>query len=146
MDNLLFTAPDGAIPEVNSPAYLLPKSLYDNGKSLRDYLCNELGGGFRDYFQQLMGEYYQHWLIHSEQGEYNGKKQALYWFDERHFFCDWEQKKDARATATARKHYKDRSYSGSKSVVMRLQIAEQEKAEPDKADKQRIESKKPTEC
>ncbi|MFT6988016.1 MAG: hypothetical protein ACJAT7_003882, partial [Psychromonas sp.] len=86
------------------------------------------------------------WLIHSEQGEYNGKKQALYWLDERHFFCDWEQKKDARATATAREQYKDRSYSGSKSVVMRLQIVEQEKAEPDKADKQRIESKKPTEC
>jgi hypothetical protein len=144
MDKLLFTAPDGAIPEVNSTAYLLLKSLYENGKSPRDYLCNELGGGFRAYLQQLMGEYYQHWLIHSEQGEYNGKKQAFYWLDERHFSCDWEQDKDARTVA--RKQYKDRSYFGSKNAVMRLQKAEQEKAEADKAYQQRIESKKPTEC
>jgi hypothetical protein len=88
MDNLLFTDPDGAIPEVNSPAYLLLKSLYENGKSPRDYLCHELGDGFRSYLQQLMGGYYQHWLIHSEQDEHNGKKQALYWLEERHFPCD----------------------------------------------------------
>jgi hypothetical protein len=119
MDNLLFTAPGGPIPEVNSPAYLLLKSLYENGKSPRDYLCHELGDGFRSYLQELIGGYYQHWLIHSEQDEHNGKKQALYWLEERHFSCDWEQ-------------YKDSSYYGSKSAVKRLQIAEQEKAEADK--------------
>jgi hypothetical protein len=142
MDNLLFTAPDCAIPEVNSTAYLLLKSLYENGKSPRDDLCNELGGGFRAYIQQLMGEYYQHWLIHSEQGEFNGKKQAFYWLDETHFSCDWELDKDARTIA--RKQYKDRSYYGSKNAVQRLKEAEREKADADIEYLLRIESKKPT--
>ena len=140
----MFTSPDGALPEVNSPAYEFLMILSDASKHSRDYLCSELGGGFRSYLQQLTGGYHQHWLIHSEQGEYNGKKQAFYWLDERHFSCDWEQDKDARTVA--RKQYKDRSYFGSKNAVMRLQKAEQEKAEADKAYQQRIESKKPTEC
>jgi hypothetical protein len=121
MDKLLFTAPDGALPEINSPAYELLTTLSDGKKHPRDHLCNELGGGFRAYLQQLTGEYYQHWLIHTEQREYNGKKQTFYWLDERHFSCDWELDKDARTIA--RKQYKDRSYYGTK----------------------RIESKKPTE-
>tara|TARA_R110002094_G_scaffold54980_1_gene66080 strand:- start:93 stop:527 length:435 start_codon:yes stop_codon:yes gene_type:complete len=144
MDNLLFTAPDGSLPEQNSPAYELLIILADGNKYARDHLCNELGGGFRAYLQQLTGGYYQHWLIHSEQGEYDGKKQAFYWLDERHFSCDWEQDKDARTIA--RKQYKDRSYYGSKNAVQRLKEAEREKADADKEYQQRIESKKPTEC
>ena len=143
MNNLIFTAPDGALPETNSPAYDLLLILSDGNKHPRDYLCNELGGGFRANLQQLMSGYYQHWLIHSEQGEYEGKKQAYYWLDERHFSYDWEQDKDARTIA--RKQYKDRSYYGSKNAVKRLKQAEQEKAEADKEYEQRIESKKPTE-
>jgi hypothetical protein len=143
MNNLIFTAPDGALPETNSPAYDLLLILSDGNKHARDYLCNELGGGFRANLQQLMSGYYQHWLIHSEQGEYEGKKQAYYWLDERHFSYDWEQDKDARTIA--RKQYKDRSYYGSKNAVKRLKQAEQEKAEADKEYEQRIESKKPTE-
>jgi hypothetical protein len=142
MNNLIFTAPDGALPETNSPAYDLLLILSDGNKHARDYLCNELGGGFRANLQQLMSEYYQHWLIHSEQGEYEGKKQAYYWLDDRHFSYDWEQDKDARTIA--RKQYKDRSYYGSKNAVKRLKQAEQEKAEADKEYEQRIESKKPT--
>jgi hypothetical protein len=143
MDNLIFTAPDGALPETNSPAYDLLLILSDGNKHARDYLCNELGGGFRANLQQLMSGYYQHWLIHSEQGEYEGKKQAYYWLDERHFSYDWEQDKDARTIA--RKQYKDRSYYGSRNAVKRLKQAEKEKAEADKEYEQRIESKKPTE-
>ena len=143
MNNLIFTAPDGALPETNSPAYDLLLILSDGNKHARDYLCNELGGGFRANLQQLMSGYYQHWLIHSEQSEYEGKKQAYYWLDERHFSYDWEQDKDARTIA--RKQYKDRSYYGSKNAVKRLKQAEQEKAEADKEYEQRIESKKPTE-
>jgi hypothetical protein len=143
MDNLLFTAPDGALPEQNSPAYELLIILADGNKHARDNLCNELGGGFRSYLQQLTGGYYQHWLIHSEQGECEDRKQAFYWLDESHLSCDWELDKDARTIA--RKQYKDRSYYGSKNAAKRLQIAEQEKAEADKEYQQRIESKKPTE-
>jgi hypothetical protein len=143
MNNLIFTAPDGALPETNSPAYDLLLILSDGNKHARDYLCNELGGGFRANLQQLMSGYYQHWLIHSEQGEYEGKKQAYYWLDERHFSYDWEQDKDARTIA--RKQYKDRSYYGSRNAVKRLKQAEKEKAEADKEYEQRIESKKPTE-
>ena len=84
MDNLLLTAPDGALPEINNPAYELLLILSNGNKHARDQLCNELGGGFRAYLQQLMGGNYQHWLIHTEQGEYDGKKQAFYWLDERH--------------------------------------------------------------
>lgn len=138
MDKLLFTAPDGALPEVNSPAYQLLSLLYGSNKKnklARDFLCDELGGGFRAYLQQLMGEYYQHWLIHTEQGEYNGKKQAFYWLDERHFSWDWEQDKDARTIA--RKQYKDRSYYGSKNTVKRLEQAKQEKAGADREYQQR---------
>jgi hypothetical protein len=143
MNNLIFTAPDGALPETNSPAYDLLLILSDGNKHARDYLCNELGGGFRANLQQLMSGYYQHWLIHSEQGEYEGKKQAYYWLDERHFSYDWEQDKDARTIA--RKQYKDRSYYGSRNAVKRLKQAEKEKAEADKEYEKRIESKKPTE-
>lgn len=142
MDNLLFTAPDGALPETSSPAYLLLQIFADTNKHTRDHLCNELGGAFRAYLQQLTGGYYQHWLIHSEQTDYEGKKQSRYWLDERHFSCDWEQDKDARTIA--RKQYKDRSYYGSKNAVKRLEQAKQEKAEADKEYNQRIESKKPT--
>jgi hypothetical protein len=143
MNNLIFTAPDGALPETNSPAYDLLLILSDGNKHARDYLCNELGGGFRANLQQLMSGYYQHWLIHSEQGEYEGKKQAYYWLDERHFSYNWEQDKDARTIA--RKQYKDRSYYGSRNAVKRLKQAEKEKAEADKEYEKRIESKKPTE-
>jgi len=142
MNNLIFTAPDGALPETNSPAYELLLILSDGTKHARDHLCNELGGGFRANLQQLMSGYYQHWLIQSEQSEYKGKKQAYYWLDERHFSYDWEQDKDARTIA--RKQYKDRSYYGSRNAVKRLKQAEQEKAEADKEYEQRIESKKPT--
>ena len=142
MENLLFTATDGALPEITSPAYELLSILDDGNKHARDRLCTELGGGFRAYLQQLTGEYYQHWLIHTEQGEYNGKKQTFYWLDDRHFSCDWEQDKDARTIA--RKQYKDRSYYGTKSAVKRLEQAKQEKAEADKEYQQRIASKKPT--
>jgi hypothetical protein len=143
MDNLLFSAPDGALPEQNSPAYELLIILGDGNKHARDHLCGELGGGFRAYLQQLTGGYYQHWFIHSEQGEFNNKKQAFYWLDESHLSCDWELDKDARIIA--RKQYKDRSYYGSKSAVMRLKKAEQEKVEADKEYQNRIENKKPTE-
>jgi hypothetical protein len=40
MDNLIFTAPDGALPETNSPAYDLLLILSDGNKHARDYLCN----------------------------------------------------------------------------------------------------------
>lgn len=143
MDNLLFTAPDGALPELNSPAFELLNILADGDKHARDHLCNELGGGFRAYLQQLTGGYYEHWLIHSEQGEFENKKQAFYWLDASHLSCDWELDKDARTIA--RKQYKDRSYYGSKNAVKRLQQAEREKAEADREYQQRIKSKKPTE-
>jgi hypothetical protein len=142
MNSLIFTAPDGTLPKTNSPADDLLLILSDGKKHARDYLCNQLGGGFRANLQQLMSGYYQYWLIHSEQSEYEGKKQAHYWLDERHFYYDWEQDRDARAIA--RKQYKDRSYYGSKNAVKRLKQAEQEKAEADKEYEQRIESKKPT--
>ena len=138
----MFTSSDGGLPEVNSPAYEFLMILSDGSKHFRDYLCNELGGGFRSYLQQLTGGYYQHWLIYTEQGEYNNKKQAFYWLDERHFSCDWELYKDARTIA--RKQYKDRSYYGSKNAVQRLKEAEREKADADKEYRLRIESKNPT--
>jgi hypothetical protein len=143
MDNILFTAPDGALPESNSPAYTLLQIFSDGNKYARDHLCSELGGGFRAYLQQLTGGYYQHWLIHSEKREFKGRKQSFYWLDERHFSCDWEADKDARTIA--RKQYKDRSYYGSKSAVKRFEQAAKEKADADKEYKQRIEAKKPTE-
>ena len=68
MDSLLFTAPNGTLPELSSPDYEFLSILSDRNKHARDHLCNELGGGFRAYLQQLTGEYYQHWLIHTEQG------------------------------------------------------------------------------
>jgi hypothetical protein len=105
-------------------------------------LCNELGGGFRYYLQQLTGEYHQYWLINSEPIESKGKNQSRYWLDERHFSGDWEKDKDARTIA--KKQYKDRSYYGSKNAVKRLKQAKKEKAEADKEYQQRIESKKPT--
>lgn len=138
----MFTSSDGGLPEVNSPAYEFLMILSDGSKHFRDYLCNELGDGFRSYLQQLTGGYYQHWLIYTEQGEYNNKKQAFYWLDERHFSCDWELYKDARTIA--RKQYKDRSYYGSKNAVQRLKEAEREKADADKEYRLRIESKNPT--
>ncbi len=145
MKNILFTAPDGALPEVSSPAYELLSLLYGSdeiNKLPRDFLCSELGGGFRAYLQQLMGEHYQHWLIHTKQETYNNKKQTFYWLDERHFSCNWEQDKDARTIA--RKQYKDRSYYGTKRAVERLERAKSEKADADKEYQQRIKSKKPT--
>jgi hypothetical protein len=142
MDKLMFTSPEGAIPEINSPAYEILMILSGGSKHSRDHLCSLLGGGFRAYLQQLTGGYYQHWLIYSEQGEYDGKKQAFYCLDERHFSCDWELDKDARTIA--RKQYKDRSYYGSKNAVQRLKEAEREKADADKEYRLRIEIKKPT--
>lgn len=143
MENIIFTAPEGALPDVNSPAYLLLKSFSDKNKHSRDELCQALGGGFRAYLQQLMGGYYQHWLIHKENGQVSDRKQAFYWLDERHYSCDWEADKDARTIA--RKQYKDRSYYGCKNAVENLQQKKKEKEEADKAYKERIEKKKPTE-
>jgi hypothetical protein len=130
MDNLLFTAPVGALPQTSSPAYELLLILSDGSKHARDKLCNELGGGLRGYLQKLTGGCYQHWLIHTEQGEFKKKKQTYYWLDERHFSCDWEEDKDARTIA--RKQYKDRAYYGTKNAVKRFEQAKQEKAEADK--------------
>ena len=141
MSNLSFTAPAGALPETASPAYELLLILADGNQHARDELCTELGGGVRAYLQQLTGEYYQHWLIHTEQGEFQGRKQTYYKLDKRHFSCDWEQDKDARTIA--RKQYKDRSYHGTKNAVKRLEQAKQEKAEADEEYKQRIKGKKP---
>ena len=142
MDKLMFTSPDGALPEINSPVYEFLMILSDANKHPRDHICSLLGGGFRSYLQKLSGGHYQHWLIHSEQYEINGKKQAFYWLDERHFSCNWELDKDARTIA--RKQYKDRSYYGSKNAVQRLKEAEREKADADKEYRLRIESKRPT--
>lgn len=142
MNIILSTAPDGAIPEQHSPAYRLLCLLAESVIKPRDELCNELGGGFRAYLQQLTGGYYQHWLIHSEQREYNGQLQSHYWLDERHYSGDWEADKDARTIA--RKRYNDRSYYGSKGAAKRLEQAKKEKAEADREYNQRIESKKPS--
>ena len=49
MDKLMFTASDGVLLEVDSPAYEFLRILSDVGKHSRDHLCNELGGGFRSY-------------------------------------------------------------------------------------------------
>lgn len=144
MNNILATAPHGALPDTNSLAYSLLCILSDRQKHSRDELCDLLGGGFRAYLQQLMGGYYQNWLIHKESGEANGRKQAFYWLDERHYSGDWEADKDARAIA--RKQYNDRSYYGCKNAVQKLQQAEQEKAKADKEYQERIEKKKPTEA
>ncbi len=141
MEKIIFTAPEGAIPKINSPAYLLLKQLA-GGKQSRDEFCQLLGGGFRRYLQELMNSDYQHWLIHKEMAEFKGRKQAFYWLDERHYSCDWEADKDARTIA--RKQYKDRSYYGCKNAVQKLQQKKEEKEEADKAYKERIESKKPT--
>lgn len=141
MDNLLCIAPDGAIPEITSPVYKLLLILSDGQKHPRDHLCNELGGGLRVYLQRLVKDY-QYWLIHSEQGQFNSKKQAFYQLDERHFFRNRGVDLDARTIA--KKQYKDRSYYGSKNAVKRLEQARQEKIEADKEYTQRIESKKPT--
>lgn len=138
MNNLLFTAPEAALPNTGSPVYELLLILSDGNKHARDHLCNLLGGGFRGYLQKLTGECYQYWFIHSEQSEYNGKRQALYWLDESHFSCDLQQDKDARTIA--KKQYKDRSYYGSKSAVKRLQQAEQDKVDADTEYQQRIGS------
>lgn len=142
MDKLMFTAPDGALPKMNRPVYEFLMILSGGAKHSRDHLCNELGGGFRSYLQQLSGEYYQHWLIHTEQGEYKNKKQAFYWLDERHFSHDWELDKDVRTIA--RKQYKDRSHYGSKNAIKRLKEAEREKEDDDEEYRLRIEIKKPT--
>lgn len=138
MDKLLFTAPDGALPETDSTAYKLLLALSKGDKHARDYLCNKLGGGFRAYLQQLTGGYYQHWLIHTEQGKYNGKRQAFYWLDEKHFSGDWELDKDARTIA--RKRYNDRSYYGSKGAVERLEKATKDKCDADREYQKRIKT------
>ena len=139
ISELRFTAPEGTLPEVNSIAYELLLILSDGHKHARDHLCDELGGGFRSYLQELAGIKYEYWLIHSESDEYNGRRQTVYWLDIRHFSDDCEQDKDARVIA--RKRYKDRSYYGSKSAVKRLEQAKQEKEEADKAYYLRIGSK-----
>jgi len=141
MDNILLTAPESSLPETNSSTYKLLVVLSDRKQHTRDFLCRELGGGFRAYLQQLMGELYQHWFIHTELKVHHGNKQAIYWLDERHFSRDRELDQDARTIA--RKQYKDRSYYGAKRAVKRLEQAKQEKAEADKEYKERIESRKP---
>ena len=142
MNNILLTAPVGTLPKENSNTYLLLKILSDKNNHARDHLCYELGGGFRAYLQKLMGEYYQHWLIHSEQMEYNGKKQSFYWLDKRHFSCDKEKDQDARTIA--QKQYKDRAYYGSENAVKRLEKARKEKEKADKEYKYRIKNKRNT--
>jgi len=143
MDNLLLAAPDNALPDINSRAYELLSTISDGEKHIRVQLCNEFGGGFRSYLQQLMGEYNKHWLIHSEPTESNGKEQSKYWLYERHFSLDWE--KDKGAQTIAKKKYKVRLYYSSRNAVKRLKQVKQEKAEADKKYQHRIESKKPTE-
>jgi hypothetical protein len=129
MERLIFSAPEGAIPDISSVAYHLLTILVDGKEHPRDELCQELGGGFRAYLQQLGGEYYQHWLINSETKEYKGRKQAHYQLDERHFICCWEQDKDARTIA--RKRYKDRSLKQAKDGLKRYEQASAEKREAD---------------
>lgn len=129
MERLIFSAPEGAIPDTTSEAYRLLAILADGEEHPRDELGIQLGAGFRSYLQQLMGEYYQFWLIHAETKKYKGKKQAYYQLDERHFSCDWEQDKVARTIA--RKRYKERSLKQAESGLRRYQKAIEEKAEAD---------------
>lgn len=129
MERLIFSAPEGAIPDTTNEAYRLLAILADGEEHPRDELAIQLGAGFRSYLQQLMGEYYQFWLIHSETKKYKGKKQAYYQLDERHFSCDWEQDKVARTIS--RKQYKERSLKQAESGLRRYQKAIAEKAEAD---------------
>ena len=46
MDSLLFTAPNGTLPELSSPDYEFLSILSDRNKHARDHLCNQPGGGF----------------------------------------------------------------------------------------------------
>jgi len=142
MEKIIFTAPEGAMPEVNSNAYLLLKVFSDKQSHPRDELCKLLGGGIRSDLQKLMNNDYRYWLIHTEMDYFKGRKQAFYRLDERHYSCDWEADKDARTIA--RKQYKDRSYNGCKNAVENFQQKKEEKEDADKAYKERIESKKPT--
>lgn len=136
MERLIFIAPEGSIPDVSSEAYLLLATFADGHEHPRDAIGHNLGGGFRAYLQQLMGEYYQYWLIHSETKEYNGRKQAHYQLDERHFSCDWEADKDARTVA--RKRYKERSFKQAASGLKRYQQATAEKYEADQEYQERF--------
>ena len=142
MEDLFFTAPKGAIPDIYCPAYHLLCLLVEPEGTPRDKICSELGGGFRSYLQQLTGEYYQHWLIHSEIREFEGRNQAFYLLDTRHSSCDWEADKEARTIA--RKQYKDRSYKTSENAVKRLERARIEKAEADREYQEMLETKKPS--
>ena len=46
MGSLLFTAPNGTLPELSSPDYEFLSILSDRNKHARDHLCNQPGGGF----------------------------------------------------------------------------------------------------
>lgn len=130
MERLIFTAPERSIPDISSEAYRLLIILADGAEHPRDELCRELSGGFRASLQQLMGEYYDHWLIESEIKEFVGLKQAHYQLNERHLSCDCEQDKDARTIA--RKRYKDRSHQQAKGGLKRYKKAAAEKEKADR--------------
>ncbi|MCG7650992.1 hypothetical protein [Alteromonas sp. MmMcT2-5] len=129
MENVIFTSSQRDLPPLDSSAYRLLQILADGRKYPRDYLCSQIGGGFRAYLQQLKGDKFNFWLIHTEIGVHAGRKQNFYWLDERHFSQDWELDKNARIIS--KKEYKDRSFSVAKLALRRVEKAREEKAKAD---------------
>lgn len=142
MKDIFFTAPSHCIPKSNSKAYLLLKLLSGRKEWARDELCGLVGGDFRAYLQQLTGVMFGHWNIETVLKEYQGKRQAFYSLDERHFSGDWQQDKQARTIA--RKRYAERaeriSRAGSRNLESKVKELKAALAEYDEL----IAKKKPT--
>lgn len=87
-EKLVATAPAHTIPKQDSPAYRILKALAE-GEVSEDEIAAIAGKHYRSPLQQLMGERYGWFLIHStigEDGEISGR-----YLDPRHLSEQWGQ-------------------------------------------------------
>ncbi|EDU9511979.1 hypothetical protein PZ82_003961 [Salmonella enterica subsp. enterica serovar Ohio] len=92
-EKLVATAPAHTIPKQDSPAYRILKALAE-GEVSEDGIAAIAGRNYRSPLQQLMGERYGWFLVHStigEDGEISGR-----YLDPRHLSEQWGADASAR--------------------------------------------------
>jgi len=149
MDNLLFTAPDGAIPKTGTNASKLLNMLKHCEPVQELLLAQVFDSNQRSPIQDLGNDYLFNWLVHPVE---NGKGKIIArQLDKRHISGNPQLDDDARKER--KRQLKEDSYKQAKQGRIRETKAQQERDEArkelflslgDAANDPDIESKKPT--
>ncbi|MBR7890249.1 hypothetical protein J9B83_15210 [Marinomonas sp. A79] len=129
LHELFLGLPLALIPTSNTPAVYAMLQLFADGRlHARDELNRLFGETYRSHLQQLRGDRYGYWLIHSLKQE--GSRTTSLQLDPRHLASDPEQ--DAVARLERRSQLKRDSFTEAQQGWKRLPKAHKAMQEADK--------------